>query len=121
MQAGVARMGRAAAAAAAAELGLEFPRRAGRLLTRMGRGELELKAHHEGLERVTREFEGMTNRLALAMILTASVVAPAVALGVNGASSCVDGEVAPLSLVGGALRHRVREITAPRPCIVLGC
>lgn len=78
------RFGRAATDAA--ELGLELPRRMGRLLGRIERGELELKVHHEGLEKLTHEFDAMTNRLALAMILTASVVALAVALGVHGMS-----------------------------------
>lgn len=80
--AAVTRLGRAAADAA--ELGLGLPRRAGLLLGRMERGELELNVRHEGLERLAREFEGMTNRLAVAMILAASVVALAVALGVHG-------------------------------------
>jgi len=72
------------AAADATELGLGLPRRTGLLLGRIERGELELKVRHEGLDRLTHEFEGMTNRLAIAMILAASVVALAVALGVHG-------------------------------------
>ena len=77
--AGVVRLGRAAAEAA--ELGLGFPRRAGRLLGRLERGELELNVRHEGLTKFAQELQGMTNRLALAMILAASVVALGVALG----------------------------------------
>lgn len=65
----------------AAELGVELPRRAGRLLGRLERGELQLNVHHEGLERLAVEFQGMTNRLALAVILAASVVALGLALG----------------------------------------
>jgi ubiquinone biosynthesis protein len=82
LRAGVLRVGRAAADAA--ELGLELPRRTGRLLSRVERGDLELKLRLDGLERLSLELEGMTNRLALAMVLAASVVALAVALGVHG-------------------------------------
>lgn len=82
LKAGAARLGRAAADAT--DLGLELPRRAGRLLGRVERGELEVGVRHEGLERLTHEFQGMTNRLALAMVLAASVVGLAVALGVHG-------------------------------------
>ncbi len=82
LRAGAARLGRAAAEAA--DLGLELPRRAGRLLGRLERGELELNVRHEGLERFAVELQGMTNRLALAMILAASVVALGVALGFQG-------------------------------------
>lgn len=82
LRAGFTRLGRAAADAA--DLGLELPRRAGRLLGRLERGELELNVRHEGLSRFAEELQGMTNRLALAMILAASVVALAVALGFQG-------------------------------------
>jgi ubiquinone biosynthesis protein len=82
LRAGAARFGRAAADAA--DLGLELPRRAGRLLARLERGEMELNVRHEGLERFAHELQGMTNRLALAMILAASVVALGVALGFQG-------------------------------------
>ena len=82
LKSGVARLSRAASDAT--DLGLELPRRAGRLLGRVERGELELGVRHQGLERLTSEFQGMTNRLALAMVLAASVVGLAVALGVHG-------------------------------------
>ncbi len=75
------RFGRAAVDAA--ELGIELPRRAGRLLGRLERGELELNVQHEGLERFSHQMQRMTNRLALAIILAASVVAMALALGVR--------------------------------------
>ena len=81
-RAGFTRLGRAAADAA--DLGLELPRRAGRLLGRLERGELELNVRHEGLGRLATELQDMTNRLALAMILAASVVALGVALGFQG-------------------------------------
>jgi ubiquinone biosynthesis protein len=81
-RAGVTRLGRAAAETV--ELGLGLPQRVGRLLGRVERGELQINVHHEGLDRLTREFEGMTNRLALALVLAASVMALAVSLGVHG-------------------------------------
>jgi ubiquinone biosynthesis protein len=81
-RAGALRLGRAALDAA--DLGLELPRRAGRLLGRLERGELELNMRHEGLERFTQEFQRMTNRLALAMVLAASVVALGVGIGTYG-------------------------------------
>lgn len=85
LRAGAARFGRAAADAA--DLGLELPRRAGRLLARLERGEMELNVRHEGLERFAHELQGMTNRLALAMLLAASVVALGVALGFQGGTA----------------------------------
>jgi ubiquinone biosynthesis protein len=81
-RAGARRLGRAALDAA--ELGVELPRRAGRLLGRLERGELELNMRHEGLERLAQEFQRMTNRLAMAVVLAASVVALGVGLGANG-------------------------------------
>jgi ubiquinone biosynthesis protein len=85
LRAGAARFGRAAADAA--DLGLELPRRAGRLLARLERGEMELNVRHEGLERFAHELQGMTNRLALAMLVAASVVALGVALGFQGGAA----------------------------------
>jgi len=82
LRATAARLGRAAVEAA--ELSTELPRRASRLVGRLERGELEMNIRHEGLDRFTRAFQSMTNRLALAMILSASVVALSVALGVHG-------------------------------------
>ena len=84
LRVGVTRLGRAAAAAA--ELGLELPRRADRLLGRLERGELELNVRHEGLGKFALELQGMTNRLALALILAASVVALSVAIGFQGSA-----------------------------------
>jgi ubiquinone biosynthesis protein len=68
----------------ALELGVDLPRRTGRLLARLERGELELNVHHEGLSAFAGQMQRMTNRLALAVILAASVVALALALGVRG-------------------------------------
>jgi ubiquinone biosynthesis protein len=97
LRASVTRLGRAASDAA--ELGLELPRRAGRLLGRVERGEIELNVRHEGLDRLARDFQGMTNRLALAMVLAASVVALSVALGVHGLQG-VEGYVRVLFGLG---------------------
>jgi ubiquinone biosynthesis protein len=77
----VERLGRAAADAA--ELTVELPRRAGRLLGRIERGEMELNVRHEGIDAFANQFQRMTNRLALSVILAASVVALGLALGVH--------------------------------------
>lgn len=45
---------------------------------------MELNVRHEGLERFAHELQGMTNRLALAMLVAASVVALGVPLGFQG-------------------------------------
>ena len=71
------------AAADAAELSVELPRRSGRLMGRLERGELGLNVRHEGLTALAHQFQRMTNRLSLAVILAASVVALALALGVR--------------------------------------
>jgi ubiquinone biosynthesis protein len=71
------------AAVEAAELGAEFPRRATRLLSRIERGEIAIKVDHRGLEGATREFQRMTNRLVLAMLLSASIVALGLAAGIR--------------------------------------
>jgi ubiquinone biosynthesis protein len=75
------RLGRAAYDAV--ELSADLPRRGGRLMGRLERGELGLNVHHEGLDAFANQFQRMTNRLALAVILAASVVALALALGVR--------------------------------------
>ncbi|HTM00534.1 MAG TPA: AarF/ABC1/UbiB kinase family protein [Candidatus Omnitrophota bacterium] len=71
------------AAVEAAELGADFPRRAARLLGRFERGEIAIKVDHRGLESATREFQKMTNRLVLAMLLAASIVALGLAAGIR--------------------------------------
>lgn len=68
----------------ASELAVGLPRRTQRLLARLERGEFELNVRHERLEHVTHEFQEMTNRLSQAMIVSASVVALSVAMGVKG-------------------------------------
>jgi ubiquinone biosynthesis protein len=81
LRAGAARLKRVAMDTA--QLGLELPRRTGRLLGRLERGELELNVQHEGLERFSHSLQRMTNRLALAIVLAASVIALGVGLGVH--------------------------------------
>lgn len=70
----------------ASEMAAGLPRRTQRLMSRMERGEFELNVRHERLEEVTREFQQMTNRLSMALILAASVVALAVAMGAQGSA-----------------------------------
>ena len=84
-----ARAGRAAVDAV--ELGIDLPRRTARLLGRLERGEMQLNMQHRGLENFTREFQRMTNRLALSVILGASIIALAMAAGIRQAP-----ELAPI-------------------------
>jgi ubiquinone biosynthesis protein len=77
-----ARFGRAAFDAA--ELSAQLPRRTGLLLGRLERGELELSVNHEGLRAFSAQLQRMANRLALAVLLAASVVALGLAIGVRG-------------------------------------
>jgi len=75
------RLGRAAIDAA--ELSADMPRRTERLLGRIERGELEFNIRTEWLESFASQFQRMTNRLAIAIVLGASVVSLGVALGVR--------------------------------------
>ena len=81
LSANLERLGRTASDAA--ELGIALPRRLDLLLGRLERGEMQMTVQHRGLDRVTREFQRMTNRLALSVILAASVVAVGIAAGVR--------------------------------------
>jgi len=76
-----ARAGRAASEAA--DLSMDLPRRVTRLLARIERGEVALNVTHLGIENLARELQRMTNRLALAVILGASVVALGLAVGIR--------------------------------------
>jgi ubiquinone biosynthesis protein len=58
-----------------AELAFGLPRRLSRLLSRVERGEIELNVNHEGLHELIRSLQRMTNRLALAVLLSATLVA----------------------------------------------
>ena len=64
------------------EFAVMFPRRAKRLMSRIERGEVEFSIRHENLSATVREFQHMTNRLSMALIVAASVVALSVAMGV---------------------------------------
>jgi ubiquinone biosynthesis protein len=66
-----------------AELAPTLPGRTNRLLARLERGEFELNVRHERLEEVTREFQRMTNRLSMALVVAASVVALSLAMAVQ--------------------------------------
>ena len=70
-------------AAEVAELAPTLPGRTNRLLARLERGEFELNVRHERLDEVTREFQRMTNRLSMALVVAASVVALSVAMAVQ--------------------------------------
>src|SRR5580765_2313445 len=70
-------------AAEVAELAPTLPGRTHRLLARLERGEFELNVRHERLDEVTREFQRMTNRLSMALVVAASVVALSVAMAVQ--------------------------------------
>lgn len=70
------------------DFAVSFPRRAQRLMSRVERGEIEVSIRHENLTGVVREFQHMTNRLSMALIVAASVVALSVAMGVRS-----DGEI----------------------------
>lgn len=68
------------AAVEAFELGTQLPGRASRLLGRAERGQLDFNVRHEGLDPVVREFQKMTNRLALAIIVGSAIVALGLAI-----------------------------------------
>jgi ubiquinone biosynthesis protein len=57
------------------ELSLSLPKRAARLLRQMERGQLEFNINYEGLREFANQMEKMTNRLAMAIILAAVIVA----------------------------------------------
>jgi ubiquinone biosynthesis protein len=57
------------------ELSLSLPRRAARLLKQIERGQLEFNINYEGLRQFTNQMQKMTNRIAMAVILAAVIVA----------------------------------------------
>src|SRR5450759_1883473 len=57
------------------ELSLSLPKRAARLLKQMERGQLEFNINYEGLRQFANQMEKMTNRLAMAIILAAVIIA----------------------------------------------
>jgi ubiquinone biosynthesis protein len=62
------------------ELGLDLPRRVSRLLEQLERGQLEVNVNMTVLREITQQMQKMTNRLALAMVLSAVIVALALVL-----------------------------------------
>ena len=59
----------------AAELSVDLPRRSTRLLHQLEQGDLAFNLRHEGLEEVIQQFQRMTNRLALTILLAAIIIA----------------------------------------------
>jgi len=59
----------------AAVLSVDLPRRTTRLLNRLEQGDLAFNVRHEGLGEVIQQLQQMTNRLALAILLAATIVA----------------------------------------------
>jgi ubiquinone biosynthesis protein len=79
-QAMAARLGQAALDAT--ELSLSLPRHASRLLSRLERGDVEFNVNLESLRESITQMQRMTNRLALAIILGATIVALGLILSV---------------------------------------
>jgi ubiquinone biosynthesis protein len=57
------------------EFGLELPRQASRLLKMMERGQLEMNVGFEGLKPFISQMQKMANRVAIAIILGATIIA----------------------------------------------
>ena len=70
------------AALDAAELTLDLPRHAARLLGRLERGDVEFNVNFESLREFINQMQRMTNRMALAIILGATIVALGLILSV---------------------------------------
>ena len=68
------------AAADSLELGLDLPRRLSRLLELLERGQMEVNVNMNVLREVSDQMQKMTNRLALAMVLSAVIIALALVL-----------------------------------------
>jgi ubiquinone biosynthesis protein len=64
-----------AAAMDSLELGLEFPRRAQRILAQIEQGKLEVNLNKNELDDMMKKMQTMTNRMTLGMILSAVIVA----------------------------------------------
>ena len=97
------------AALDAIELSLSLPERAGRFFTQMEHGDVKLNVSHEGLENLLLEMKRMVNRITLAVLLAATIIALGLAVVAYHPTSweriaSVFFAVAfPLSLVFGAL------------------
>ncbi|HEX9077761.1 MAG TPA: AarF/UbiB family protein, partial [Anaerolineae bacterium] len=66
----------------AAELTLDIPRRASLLLEKAERGEMDMKIHVEELSMTIRQLQKMANRLAIAIILAATITSFGMIVGV---------------------------------------
>jgi ubiquinone biosynthesis protein len=64
-----------AAAADSFEISLDLPRRFHRLLGQVERGQFEVNLNHQLLDDLIGKLQNMTNRMALAMILSAVIIA----------------------------------------------
>jgi ubiquinone biosynthesis protein len=64
-----------AAALDSFEMSLDLPRRFHRLLSQVERGQLEVNLNHQLLDDLIGKLQKMTNRMALAMILSAVIIA----------------------------------------------
>jgi ubiquinone biosynthesis protein len=64
-----------AAAADSIEISLDLPRRLHRLLGQVERGQFEVNLNHQLLDDLIGKLQKMTNRMALAMILSAVIIA----------------------------------------------
>ncbi len=62
------------------ELSLSFPRRIHRLMDMLERGQMEVNVNFQVLRELTGELQKMTNRMALAMVLSAVIIALALVL-----------------------------------------
>ncbi len=96
------------AALDAVELGLTLPERAGRFFTQLEHGDVRLNVNHIGLEELLLEMKRMVNRVTLAVLLAATIIALGLAVVAYHPSSwehisSVFFAVAfPLSLLFGA-------------------
>ena len=84
-----------------------MPARLGRLLTQVEHGDFELSINHEGLSELTLQMQRMVNRIALSVLLAATIIALGLAvvayhpIGWERFASGVFGLAFPLSLVAG--------------------
>jgi len=62
------------------ELGLELPRRLSRLLELIERGQIEVNINMQMMRSLVSQFQKMTNRLSLAMLLAAIIIALALVM-----------------------------------------
>jgi ubiquinone biosynthesis protein len=64
----------------AAELTLELPRRASRLLSELERGDIEIRTHIGELKGLQDQLQATINRLAVALVLSATIIVIGMAL-----------------------------------------